>query len=165
MSSFRPITQLARSDADVALVAVYNYNTYLQLVSDPLFSATSSQSSQSLHLSAIGNVYTPDDPARFLAATIQLQACHSSDFANSCTPLMGSLQLVEPLLDTPTNLSAYDFKSYNANQLTTLRSLAEFYSYSTFTNAIASMGEVILVAWGDTWGSTAHVSAGLRDNQ
>jgi hypothetical protein len=166
LSGFDPIPQLARHDAEVFVLALHKHLAYTHPVSDPWFLASVGQSSTSLHLAGNTTLYPPDSPVSFLAATFQVQFCHSTDFATSCSPLKGLYQ-TERALAAPSsaNFSAYGLAAFHDMQLATATLLYTATTFSLFSNTVAGLGASVLSAWGQTWGSNTHMSGGLARTQ
>ncbi|ORY14198.1 hypothetical protein BCR34DRAFT_599396 [Clohesyomyces aquaticus] len=162
ISFFHPIPQLLRTEADVSILALSKYTTYLQQVTDTWFSATTKTDSKTLKLEGSTSLYPPDVPVSFLGVTTQVQFCHSPEFKTNCNPLQGVYQLRKAM-----NSSAYtfNFAAFNERQIATAHLLWSCTTFSSFSNAIAALSGNVLNAWSYTWGSTSHISGGLPSNQ
>ncbi|KAF2871909.1 hypothetical protein BDV95DRAFT_28836 [Massariosphaeria phaeospora] len=86
-TSFEPMQEMKRDDADIALMGVFKYATeYLTPVDDLVFSAHRESSTVYVGVDG-GNAtfYLSDTPGTFIGCTAQYQFC----IAENCTPLGG----------------------------------------------------------------------------
>lgn len=99
-SDFIPISQLARSDADVTLVFLSFTKAYESAVDDPWFFAQSPEAYPVRNNSKAinGTIYTREKPVTTLGCTEQHQVCVGPDSSrsgqNKCTPMMGAYQII-----------------------------------------------------------------------
>lgn len=162
-SDFSPIAPLNRSDADVVLLALYNYAMYSQPVTDPWFQGIVNVSNRALGISNAGQSYLSNDNVTFLGTTTQYQFCYSSDFAQSCTPLRGFYQ------NNPYyfNSSYHNFTGFNLNQRATAGLLTDAISLAHYSNTVISQGATILNAYQYVWQASGftRLSSGLPSMQ
>lgn len=145
-SSFNPIDELNRTDADVTLWVLRNRAIYTGQVHDPFFKATTPWSIGTLQF------YKPDSTVGVLACTEQYSFCNGAD----CTPL-------NPLMPM-TRDKVQELLHYNEAQLATFDLVWRFiWSMRMFFQAL-TLQEDSLLGDGQSFASS-RFSVNLPDNQ
>jgi hypothetical protein len=137
-SSFVPIPALNRTDADVQLLALYNYAVYTSLVTDPWFEATRNVSNRVAGLNSNhGFAFLPNNPMGILGLTEQHQFCTSVGSNETCTLLTGIYSLKH---------SGQKYLTFSDAQNATALLIWSAITYSNIVDTVLSVGARVLAA-------------------
>ena len=163
LTNYYPISDLNLTDADVLLVALYNYAAYTQPVVDPLFESTRNVSGLHYGFGNNSQVYLANEPVSILAIHQQYQFCYSSNFSTSCSPL-SSMWQSEP---APYRAETQNYPGFSLQQRFTAGWIWASAASNEYWDTLLGQGPTALVAQGYAFVAQGSgiASASLPDNQ
>jgi len=145
-STFAPISQLNRSDADVTLVFLTNFANYPQPVTDVFFNATVPVD----HGFGSSTTYIAGEAVAVMGCTEQHQLCNP--VTSTCSPFTG----ITPL---------GDLKQFTGEQLAIVQHLFNAIAGNTLNNMVFTLGDAALQADLRLDGAQSIFSGTLPDGQ
>ena len=129
---FQPIEGLNQSDADLSLVSMASFNSWVHPTADPWYSANQAvNNSNGFCLGLPGTFYKADRPISTIGCSEQWQVCskemQNDEADQTCTPLMGLTQMQDYIATSSDNIELNTIQQATVDRIINAAMGSSFY--------------------------------------